>query len=66
MTNLQLYLAVGLPIVANAAMILLLQSGVNRQLDALTQRIDRLEKRIDNIDADVKLLTGKVYELMAK
>jgi chaperonin cofactor prefoldin len=69
MTDTQLYLAIGIPIITNATMILLLQASMHRQLDALSsslsQRIDRLEKRLENVEADLKLLTGKVYEMMA-
>ena len=39
---------------------------VHRQLDAISQRIDRLKNRVNTVDADVKLLTGKVYELMSR
>jgi len=66
MTNEQLYLAIGIPIVTNAAMLILFQQSVHRQLDLLSKRIDGLENRLNTLDADVKLLTGKVYELMAK
>lgn len=69
MTNVQLYLAIGLPIVANAAMIILLQASMHRQMDALSgalsKCIDSLEHRLESLEADVKLLTGKVYEMMA-
>jgi len=57
MTNVQLYPAIGLPIVANAAMLILFQQSVHRQLDAFNQDIRELR-------SDLKLLTGKVYELM--
>ena len=66
MTNVQLDLAVGIPIVTNAAMLILFQQSVHRQLDMLSKRIDSLENRLNTLDADVKLLTGKVYELMSK
>jgi uncharacterized protein YoxC len=65
MTDTQLYLAIGIPIITNATMILLLQSSMHRQLDSVSQRIDRLESRLASLEADVKLLTGKVYEMMA-
>jgi hypothetical protein len=53
----QLFLAVGLPIVANAAMLILFQQSVNRQLDAFNQDIHELR-------SDLKLRTGKVYGMM--
>jgi hypothetical protein len=62
MTNVQLYLAICLPIIANAAMIILLQASIHRQMDAIGKRIDRAESQLDRVDADVKILTAKVYE----
>jgi hypothetical protein len=47
MTDLQLYLAIGLPIVANASMFLVFQQSIHRQFDALIQRLDRIEKKFD-------------------
>jgi hypothetical protein len=53
MSNLQLYLAIGLPVVANLAMFLLFQSNIHRLLDAFRSevgaRIDRLGARIDGL-----------------
>jgi hypothetical protein len=53
MSNLQLYLAIGLPVVANLAMFLLFQSNIHRLLDAfrseLDARIDGLGARVDGL-----------------
>ncbi len=53
MSNVQLYLAVGLPTLA-----ILCSLAVNLWL------ISGVREDIREIRADVKLLTGKVYELM--
>jgi hypothetical protein len=62
MTNQQLYLAVGLPVLAiiTSLIVSLLQiSGIRAELGDI--RADIRELR-----GDMKLLTGKVYELMEK
>ena len=46
MSNLQLYLAIGLPVVANLAMFLLFQSNIHRLLDAFRSEVDA---RIDGV-----------------
>lgn len=53
MNNLQLYIAVGLPTVAVLA-----------SLISLAQ-ISGLREDMREIRSDIKLLTGKVYEMMA-
>ena len=40
MTDIQLYLAIGIPVVTNAAMIGLLLSHMNTRFDAVNQRFD--------------------------
>lgn len=42
MTDLQLYLAIGVPVIANATMLLILQQSLHRQLDAAIKRLDSL------------------------
>jgi hypothetical protein len=62
MTNLQLYLAVGLPtfaIVASLIVSLVQISGIRGELSGV--RDDLREIR-----GDMKLLTGKVYEMMGQ
>jgi hypothetical protein len=55
MTNTQLYLAIGLP------MLLLIASMVNNWIT-----ISGIREDIREIRSDIKLLTGKIYELMAQ
>jgi hypothetical protein len=62
MTNDQLYFAIGLPIFAIVASLILnivQVAGIRRELDAI--RAD-----IREIRSDIKLLTGKIYEMMEK
>ncbi len=57
MSNLQLYLAIGLPVVANAAMFLLFQSNIHRLLDAFRSEIDaRFEAHSRNTDIRIEAL----------
>lgn len=50
MTDLQLYLAIGLPVVANGAMFLLFQSNIHRLLDAFRSEVDtRIESLRRNV-----------------
>jgi len=55
MTNLQLYLAIGLPILAVVTSLV-----INLFL------ISGIREDIREIRTDIKLLTGKVYEMMRK
>jgi hypothetical protein len=55
MSNLQLYVAVGLPTIAVIASLIV----------SLAQ-ISAIREDIREIRSDIKLLTGKVYELMAQ
>jgi hypothetical protein len=47
MSDLQLYLAIGLPVVANGAMFLLFQSNMHKLFDAFRSEID---VRLRNVD----------------
>ena len=63
MTNLQLYLAVGLPIIAvlTALVVSLVQiSGIRSDL---RESLREIREDIREIRADLKLLTGKVIEI---
>jgi hypothetical protein len=55
MTNFQLYIAVGLPTIAVIA-----------SLTISLVQISGIREDIREIRSDIKLLTGKVYEMMAK
>jgi hypothetical protein len=66
MTNVQLYLAIGLPTIAVLAsmVVSLVQiSGIREDMRELRRE---LYGKVDQINTKIDLLTGKVYELMAK
>ena len=66
MTNLQLYLAVGLPVIAVLAsmVVSLVQiSGIREDMRELRRE---LNDKMDGVNSKIDLLTGKVYEMMAK
>jgi hypothetical protein len=54
-TNVQLYLAVGLPIIAVLA-----------SLTVSLLQVSGIREDIREIRSDIKILTGKVYELMGQ
>ncbi len=71
MTNIQLYLVVGLPIIAvlTALLVNLVQvMGIKHDFAELRaevrSEITGVREDIREVRADIKLLTGKVYELM--
>ncbi len=77
MSNLQLYLAVGLPIIAvltslaiSLVQISALREDMRTQLTALREdsrgQIAAIREDIREIRSGIKLLTGKVYELMGQ
>lgn len=66
MTDTQLYLSIGIPILSNAALIGLLILYVTSRFDATNQEVKGLHEDIRELRADMKLLTGKVYEMMGQ
>ena len=50
MTNVQLYLAIGVPILANAALIGLLLAYINARFDGVNQRFESINQRFDDIN----------------
>jgi hypothetical protein len=66
MSDLQMYLAIGLPILFNGTALLLLNSHVNAQLADVRSGMREIRDDMREIRGDIKLLTGKVYEMMAK
>ena len=72
MTDTQLYLAIGLPIILNASMFLLLQASVNKRLDdfreTMAQRFtaqdqlftEKLRRVEEVLDARLKLIEDKL------
>jgi hypothetical protein len=49
-TNQQLYLAIGVPLLFNAVLIGLLVAYINAKLDAVNGRFDSMETRFDSIN----------------
>lgn len=69
MNNFQLYLAVGLPIIAVLASMtvsLVQISGIRDDIRELRTDMREIRGEMKDIRSDIKLLTGKVYEMMAK
>ena len=62
MTNAQLYLAIGLPIIA----VLASMTVSLVQISGIRSDIESLRGDMREIRSDIKLLTGKVYELMGQ
>jgi hypothetical protein len=66
LTNIQLYVAVGLPTIAVLASLtvsLMQISAIREEIRGLREDI---KSDIREIRSDIKLLTGKVYEMMAQ
>jgi uncharacterized membrane protein (DUF106 family) len=69
MTNLQLYLAIGLPTFAilTSLIISLLQiSAIREEMKELRTDMREIRGELREIRNDIKLLTGKVYEMMGQ
>jgi hypothetical protein len=49
MTNAQLYLALGVPVLLNAAMFGLLMAYMNAKFDAVNQRFEGINRRFDDM-----------------
>jgi len=65
MSNLQLYLAVGLPIIAVLSLVISLVQISGLREDMRSQ-ISAVREDVREIRSDIKLLTGEVYELMGQ
>jgi hypothetical protein len=73
MSNLQLYLAIGLPIIAVLTSLLIslvqisaLRDEMRSQISTLREDNREIRSDIREIRSDIKLLTGKVYEMMGQ
>lgn len=77
MSNLQLYIAIGLPVIAvlTSLVVSLVQISAIREEMRINMQANREEMRtnmqairedIRETRSDIKLLTGKVYELMGQ
>ncbi len=67
MTDLQLYLAVGLPTIAVLASLtvsLVQISAIRDEMRSVRDEMRSIRDDIREIRGDIKLLTGKVYEMM--
>lgn len=69
MTDVQLYFAIGLPIIAvlTSLTVSLVQiSNVRGDVESLRAEIRGVREDMREIRSDIKLLTGKVYEMMGQ
>ncbi len=66
MTNLQLYIAIGLPTIAVLASLTISLVQISGIREELRENMRDLRSDMREIRGDIKLLTGKVYEMMAK
>jgi len=66
MTGLQLYLAIGLPTIAVLASLTISLIQISAIREDLRSQVGSIREDVREIRADIKLLTGKVYEMMAK
>ena len=69
MTNAQLYLAIGLPIIAvlcSLVVSLVLISGIHTEISGIRGDLCDLRADLREIRSGIKLLTGKVYEMMGQ
>jgi hypothetical protein len=65
-TDTQLYLSIGIPILSNAALMGLLILYVTSRFDTTNQEVKGLHEDIRELRSGMKLLTGKVYEMMGQ
>lgn len=66
MTNLQLYIAVGLPIIAVITSLVISLVQISAIREDIRAQLAAIREDIREIRSDIKLLTGKVYELMGQ
>jgi len=66
MTNLQLYFAVGLPVIAVLASLVISLVQISAIREDMRTNMQGIREDIREIRSDIKLLTGKVYELMGQ
>jgi len=66
MSNLQLYIAVGLPIIAVITSLVISLAQISAIREDMRAQVGAIRENIREIRSDIKLLTGKVYELMGQ
>lgn len=65
-TNVQLYIAIGLPTLAVLASLTVSLVQISAIREEMRGNMQTIREDIREIRADIKLLTGKVYELMGQ
>jgi hypothetical protein len=66
MTNLQLYIAIGLPTLAVLASLTVSLVQISAIREEMRGNMLAIREDMREIRSDIKLLTGKVYELMGQ
>jgi peptidoglycan hydrolase CwlO-like protein len=73
MTDVQLYIGIGLPVIAVLASLTVslvqisaIREDLRTQISAIPDEIREVRADMREIRSDIKLLTGKVYELMSE
>jgi hypothetical protein len=66
MSNLQLYIAIGLPVIAVLTSLVVSLVQISAIREEMRSNMQAIREDIREIRSDIKLLTGKVYELMAQ
>jgi hypothetical protein len=66
MSNIQLYIAVGLPTIAVLSSSIISLVQINALREDMRAQNSAIREDIREIRSDIKLLTGKVYELMGQ
>src|SRR5947207_10904609 len=66
MTNMQLYLAIGIPILSNAALIGLLLACINAKFDGVNAKFDGVNVKFDGVNAKFDGVNVKFDAVNAK
>ena len=66
MNNVKLYIAVGLPTVAVLTSLIISLVQISALREDMRAQVSALREDIREMRSDIKVLTGKVYELMGQ
>lgn len=66
MSEMQLYIAIGLPVIAVLTSLTISLVQISAIREDLRVQISAIREDLREIRSDIKLLTGKVYELMSE
>jgi hypothetical protein len=66
MSEMQLYIAIGLPVIAVLTSLTVSLVQISAIREDLRVQISSIREDLREIRSDIKLLTGKVYELMSE